>query len=436
VNNLIEDRKAKGGDSELEGRILSIVFLIDLLPKDLPGGPLKTNDTTIADLLSDNLNVSSDSFRNKIKELVNKLSATDKILMPVGDEFKLQTKVGQEWEQEYTTNAVKVNNSGEDLIQQLRKEKILYFFKTQTTGINIQQGVSKLNRAFEIWDKSQEPNTESKLNVWIRDGWNENESYVQNDIRAKGTEAPLSYVFVRKFRDQDLRNEIIKFKAADKTLEKGIPTSPEGIQARKSMETRRDQALKAVNELIDTICKEGTVYLAGGNKIESGSLLENIREALNSIADRQFSEFKSKGDFRDWDKALAKALIGDPDALKKIGWNGEVKDHPMSIEILRYIGNGTRTGKDIRSMFMKSPSGWSQDSIDTMILMLQKADLISTPETNLKIATIPNAVFKKEVHTLTATDKIKLRKFYQDSGITCKPGEEFLHFKYLTETSY
>jgi len=34
---------------------------------------------------------------------------------------------------------------------------------------------------------------------------------------------------------------------------------------------------------------------------------------------------------------------------------------------------------------------------------------------------------RKEVHTLAASDKIKLRKIYQDAGISCKPGEEFLH---------
>jgi len=52
----------------------------------------------------DNLNEASDKFRTKIKELTSKL-AEEKILMPVGDEFKLQTKVGQEWEQEYTIQA-------------------------------------------------------------------------------------------------------------------------------------------------------------------------------------------------------------------------------------------------------------------------------------------------------------------------------------------
>ena len=98
TNNLIEGRKSQGGDSALEGRILSVVFLIDQLPKDTSGKRLKSDENTIAELLLDNLNEASDKFRTKVKELIAKL-ADEKVLMPVGDEFKLQTKVGQEWEQ-------------------------------------------------------------------------------------------------------------------------------------------------------------------------------------------------------------------------------------------------------------------------------------------------------------------------------------------------
>jgi len=158
-----------------------------------------------------------------------------------------------------------------------------------------------------------------------------------------------------------------------------------------------------------------------------GNIRDNLDDALNSIADRQFTEFKSKGDFKDWDKALAKALSGDPDSLKKIGWDKEVKDHPVAIEIMRFIGNNTKQGKEIRNHFMKAPYGWSQDAIDTIIIMLRNTEHISTPEPNINQAKIGNASFKKEVHTLSASDKIKLRGLYQNAGISCKPGEEFLH---------
>ena len=82
----------------------------------------------------DNLNEASDKFRTKIKELTSKL-AEEKILMPVGDEYKLQTKVGQEWEQEYTIQAQKLGGSGDDLIQGLRKEKIIKYFKSSSIKI-------------------------------------------------------------------------------------------------------------------------------------------------------------------------------------------------------------------------------------------------------------------------------------------------------------
>ncbi|MBC7748681.1 MAG: BREX system P-loop protein BrxC, partial [Methylotenera sp.] len=141
TNNLIEERKSRGGDSLLEGRILSAVFLIDLLPdgKDR----LKSNENTIADLLIDDISKSSDTFRTKVNELIKKL-VEEKILMPIGDEYKLQTKVGSEWEQEFAKQFAKFNNSGEDQIQNYRKERIVAFFKDKTKTINITQGVSKI----------------------------------------------------------------------------------------------------------------------------------------------------------------------------------------------------------------------------------------------------------------------------------------------------
>ena len=428
TNNLIEARKVQGGDVALEGRILSVVFLIDRLPDDTSGSRLKSDENTIAELLIDNLNESSDKFRTKIKDLIKKM-VTEKVLMPVNDEFKLQTKVGAEWEQEYTVHAQKIGGSGDDQIQSLRKEKISAFFNDKTKTINILQGISKQKRDFDIWDKEARPNTDNKLNVWLRDGWFDNESTVINEIRAEGADAPLAYVFVKKFRDSDLRSEIIKFLAAGLTVDsrRSSATAPEAQQAMKSMETRRGLAKIAMEELIDKICMEAIVYLAGGNKVEIGTIRENIDDALNSIADRQFTDFKSKGDFKDWDKALTKALSGDPDALKRIGWDKEPKDHPVSIEIIRFIGNNSKQGKEIRSHFMKAPYGWSQDAIDTIIVMLKNTEHISTPEPNINQAKIGNATFKKEVHTLAASDKIKLRKLYQDAGIQCKPGEEFSH---------
>lgn len=426
TNNLIQERKIKGGDSELEARILSVVFLIDLLPADLSGGGLKSDENTISDLLLEDITVASDGFRNKVKAGIKRLVDT-KVLMSIDDEYKLQTKVGQEWEQEFTGHAVKLNNSGDDQIVRFRKEKLISFFKEKTRSTNILHGVSKIRRDFEVYSGSERPNTDTKLNVWIRDGWLENENFVLNEIRAEGLSSPLAYVYVKKSFDAELKSEIVKYIAADLTLQsKGIPSTPEGEQAKKSMETRKSATFTSVTELIEKICLEASVLLAGGNKVEKESIKESIEEALINIADRQFPEFRNKADYKDWDKAFTKAISGDPEALKKIGWGKETKDHPVAMEILRFIGNNTKTGKEIRSFFMKAPYGWSQDAIDTAIIMLRNYEYISTTETNLNQSRIGSAAFKKEVHTITAQEKIKLKKLYLDCGIQCKPGEEFV----------
>jgi len=428
TSNLIQGKKAQGGDAEVEGRILSAVFLLDQITSNASDTGLKSNENTIADLLLDNLNTSSDTFRTKVKSLTKKL-VDEKVLMPINDEFKLQTKIGAEWEQEFTKQYIKLNNSGDDQIQSLRREKIIADFKDKTKGISVTQGTSQIMRDFELWDKDTVPNTEHKLNLWIRDGWFENETGVENEIRAAGSNAPLAYAFVKKFRDPELRTEIIKYLAAGLAINAmGLPSAPEGEQAKKSMETRQSQAKTAMQDLTEKICAEAVVFLAGGNKVQAGTLKENILESLNSIADRQFPDFKGKADFMNWGQALTKSLAGNPDALNAIKYIGDVDKHPVSSEILRFMGNSSKTGKDIRNHFMKAPYGWSQDAVDTTLVLLRNIGWISTTEANLNVARMNQASFKKEVHTLTATNKKDLRVLLQYAGITCPPNHEIFPY--------
>lgn len=428
TSNIIQGKKAKGGDDALQGRILSAVFLLDKITSEIPDTGLKSNDHTIADILIDNLNVNSDTFRNKVKELIKQL-VEEKTLMPIQDEYKLQTKIGAEWEQEFTKQYIKLNNSGDDQIQSFRREKIVAHFKEKTRGISISQGNSRMVRDFELWDKDTMPNTEHKLNLWIRDGWYENETTVENEIRAAGNHAPLAYAFVKKFRDTDLKTEIIKFLAAGLAINAmGLPATPEGEQAKKSMETRQSLAKISIQELIEKICDETIVFLAGGSKVQSGTLKDNIQEVLHSIADRQFPDFKSKADYLNWGQALTKALAGNPDALDAIKYQGEVDKHPVASEILRFMGNNTKTGKDIRNQFMKAPYGWPQDAVDAILVMLKNMQHISSNETDLKVAKINQATFKKEIHILGAKEKIAIRKLFQDAGITCPPNNEIFPY--------
>ncbi len=431
ISNQIQERKAKGGDAAIEGRILSAVFLLDQIISNIPDTGLKSNEKTIADLLIDNLNGNADTFRNKVADLVKKL-ASENVLMPIEKEFKLQTKIGSEWEQQYQKQYIKLNNSGEDQIISLRTERMLAHFKLKTGGINVTQGTSRTVREFDLWNNNTMPNTEHKLNVWLRDGWNENETAVVNEIRIAGNDVPLVYVFIKKLRETEFRTEIIKFLATGLAINAmGLPSTPEGEQARRSMETRQSQAKNTIGELIEKICDEAMVYLAGGNNIQSGSLKDNIQEALSSIAVRQFPEFNAKADNAHWGQALTRTQAGNPDALNSISYSGDVDKHPVAAEILRFMGNAHKTGRDIRNQFMKSPYGWPQDAIDTILILLTKLKHISTAELDLKPGKINQASFKKEIHILGAKDKIAMRKLFQDAGITCPPNHEI--FPYSNE---
>lgn len=424
--NLIELQKTKGPHGELESRILAVVFLLDLLPDNVPGNKIQADDNTIADLLLDNLNQASDDFREQVKAAIQRL-VQQQHLMQIAQEYRLQTKVGAEWQQEYKKHEAKLTNTGGDQIQRELRERIVSFFKERSKAINIVHGTSRVKRDFEIWDQlTTRPTTENRLlYVWIRDGWNDGESLLLNEIRSEGAAVPLSYVYVAKYRDADIRREIVRYLAADHTLKvKANNLSPESEQARRSMATQRGLAHQALQDLIEAACKEAAVYLAGGKKIDTGDVMADVRDALGSLADRQFPEFKAKGDFTGWGAALTKAIGNAPDALAKVGWKNDVKDHPVAVEILRFMGNGTHQGKAIRQHFMKSPYGFEQDAVDTMLLMLRLTDQISTTETTLNQSKISAAEFRKEVHSVEAKDRVKLRQLFASADIKCQSGEE------------
>ena len=78
-----------------------------------------------------------------------------------------------------------------------------------------------------------------------------------------------------------MRTEIIKFLATGLAINAmGLPATPEGEQAKRSMETRQTNAKNAIQDLVEKICLDAVVYLAGGNNIQSGTLKENIEEAF------------------------------------------------------------------------------------------------------------------------------------------------------------
>jgi uncharacterized protein YecT (DUF1311 family) len=423
--NKIQGWKAAGGDAELDARILSVIFLIDLLPREAGKG-IPSNADTVTDLLIDDLNADLDRFRERVKARIDDLIGRVE-LMRVGHEVKLQTREGAEWEKDFQTKRRYIQDSDPEKLHELRAEKMLEFFHEKTRNIVILQGAqARQKREFQLWNKQENPPTDSALNVWIKDGWNDSEALTREAIQEAGIDTPLCYVFVRKSLDAELRSAMLQHLAAKAVIDArgGAPSgNPEAEQAWKAMRTRADLALNQVRELIQKICSEASVFLAGGALIEAGNLRDNIEAALKAVADRQFPEF-AKADAANWGTALTSAQRGDPQCLTKVQFNGEPKDHPVGQEILRFVkGSGTK-GSEIRKHFMNSPYGWSQDAVDTLLIALVNSGHISCPEPGLTPAKINGAVFKKEIHTLSALQKISLRKLFTEARLDPKPDQE------------
>src|SRR5690606_35481476 len=137
------------------------------------------------------------------------------------------------------------------------------------------------------------PIADTKINMWIRDGWMENQQLVLDEIRREGTNSPLSYAYIKKQRDEDLKNEIRKYISAKQALDiKGIPSDAEGQQARRSMETRMKKAEEEIESLITRIGDDANIYLAGGTSIKESSPKASVETVLKQVMDRQFYEFK------------------------------------------------------------------------------------------------------------------------------------------------
>jgi len=97
-------------DGDLAKRICGLVFLIGKLPRE--GGAdigVRANKDHIADLLIDKLDSDNGKLHDKVDKLLRKL-AEQGTLMQVGDEYRLQTREGSEWDQEFRNKQTKLTN--------------------------------------------------------------------------------------------------------------------------------------------------------------------------------------------------------------------------------------------------------------------------------------------------------------------------------------
>jgi hypothetical protein len=428
IINLAKDGSPEG---QLERRICGLVFLIGRLPRD-PGADIsvRANKEHLADLLIDDLAADNGKFRDSVAASLEKLAA-DAVLMKLGDEYRLQTKEGSEWDREFKNRRSKLANDDADV--QMRRDALLY---AEADGIiraqKIAQGAAKESRQLSISRAEVAPDaTGENIPVWVRDGWSASEKELVDAARAAGSDSPILYVFIPRQSAEDLRRLVIDADAAQQTLDsKGTPTSAEGLEARQSLISRRDLAAQQRDELVRQVVANAKVFQGGGSELLQVTLAEKIREGATASLVRLFPRFnEADATGSAWESVIRRARDGADQPFQPVGYTGTTEQHPVCQRVLITTGAG-KTGAEIRKTLSGSPFGWPRDAVDAALIALHRSQSITAMLNGVPVALgqldqnkISKSEFRVERATLTVSDRIAIRKLF--SGlISCKTGEE------------
>ena len=430
VNKTITEQNDGTSDGSLKSRLCALVFLIRKLPREA-GVDIGVRATaeTLADLLVKDLAKDGTALRSQLPKLLDELVAAG-TLMKLDDEYSLQTRESSEWEAEFRTRQTKLVNDPTRMSS--KRAQLLRAAAQDAIGsVRLLQGECKELRKLAFHFGGEQPQgTAHEIPVWIRNGWGADEKSVIADARAAGSDSPIIHVFVPKSRADALARVIAAQSAAKGTLEyKGVPSSPEGIEARQGMETRLTEAGNRLRSLVAEVIDGAKVYQGGGSERLEASLLDKVKEAANASLDRLFYDFKDADDHR-WPKVIERARKGDDHPLEPLDYRGKTEDHPVCSAVLSFVGSGKK-GKDVRAHFSDPPYGWSRDAVDAALISLfdtghLRATTNGTPlkAGHLDQGKVPSTDFRLESATIDTRQRLKVRKLFQIAGVDCKSNEE------------
>ena len=428
INTRIRALNEGNDEGRLQHDLCGLVFLIGKLPRQegLDLG-VRADAATLADLLIDDVTSDSGPVRHHIAGSLE-LLAGNGTLMKVGDEYRLQTTEGAEWdrafrERQRALTEVEIGTRRDQLFAQAVQELL--------TAIKPVQGQAKLRRKLVLHAGGEPPAERvAVVNVWVRDGWSCARKDVQAEARRMGAEDPTLHVHLPQKSADRLRSRIIAVEAARQVLDQyGLPASPEGREARESMESRRAVAAQERDGVVRDVLRAATVLQGGGSEIFGEGLSEKIRRGAEASLVRLFPRFND-GDHRGWDAAVTRARQGSDQPLKVVGWDGATDAHPVAKEVLGAIGTGAR-GTVIHKTLKAPPFGWPQDAIDAVLIALHRGGHLRAtrngqpvPADALDQAGIKAAEFRPEKVRLVTSQRIALRGLFARLRINTKGGEE------------
>ncbi len=417
----------QGEDEKLIARACGLVFLINQLSERNREIGIKATADTLADLMVTNLSEGSALLRNILPGLLDKCT----LLMKVNNAYLIQTEESMAWQNEFESQKNILQNEIHRMAAE-REDRIKKKFGEAFGKVTVLQGISKVGReAFPTFDFALPKDSQEKICIWVRNGWNIQEESFRVDAKQAGNQSPTIFVFIPKRSSNDIRHYLIELKAAEATLGmKGVPTTPDGQQAWSAMATIRDNAEFNINELLSEAFSGAKVFQAGGNEVLESNFKESILTAIRNSLQRLYPNF-DLADHAGWGKVYDKAKEGSPDSLKAVGFKGEPVDNPVCKAVLSYIGAGKK-GADIRKNFEGMPYGWSGDAVDGAIQVLLVAGLVQSVDEQgnyieakeLERKQIGKVTFKQESVTVNVMQRIQIRKLFQKLGVKAEPGKE------------
>ena len=423
--------------SQLKGKLLKLIYLINKLPADaaLDLG-LKATEDVLADLLVTDLAAGSSELRKKLPALLDELQNKDRLVMALaggsGTEYRLQTRESSAWYDEFRAQEAELKDAHQR-VEQKRADLLKARFGDVLKKVRVVQGKDNVERRLTpTYDDTLPKDNDKDLYLWIQDGWQTEEKSVIAEAKAKSADNPTLFVFLPAQYKTALTNAIVALEAARTTLQKkGSPSTEEGRDAQRSMESRQRTAEKELTELLDQLIAGVRVFQAGGQEaVDGNDLSDRINRAAKSSAIRLYSQFDA-ADHDMWGKVLDEARKGNPDALKAVGHNQEADKHPVCQKLLAYIGPGKK-GAEIREQFESPPFGWPRDAIQGAVCALWASGHIKAQDATGKAIEVKafdgnkftQWGFQRESVNITPPQLIKIRSLFSAVGVPCQPKEE------------
>lgn len=428
---------AGDAQAQLKAKALKLIYLINKLPADAAMDiGLKATEDTLADLLVTDLSAGSSGLRKLLPALLDELQNKDRLVMALagsnGTEYRLQTRESSTWYDEFRAQEAELEASPQR-VEQKRADLLKSRFGEVLKKVRVVQGADHIERRLTpTYDDSLPKDSDKALYLWIQDGWQTEEKSVIAEAKAKSADNPTLFAFIPAQYKTELSQAIIALEAARNTLQKkGNPSTEEGRDAQRSMESRQRTAEKDLADLLGQLMAGVRVFQAGGQEASDGQdLADRINRAAKSSAVRLFNKFDA-ADHAGWNKALDEARKGNLEALKAVGHSLEIDKHSVCQQILAFIGAGKR-GADIRDYFDAPPYGWSRDAIDAALYALLAAGHVKAKDASsqavdvksLDRAKLTQATFERESVNITPMQYIKIRNLFTEVGVHCTPKQE------------